>query len=323
MWQVIFKSFLSLILLMLSQTTWADDTVVNPNVDMGLYVNRIQSISPKNGSFTADLSIWFRWKGDQISPNKTFRLKNAKIEFKRDAYVAKMSDGATNYAYMEIVATFTTPWDIEHFPFGEQVLKIEIEEDATDVSEIRYRADTANMTVNPNIEIQGWKVSAVKDWVSETIYNSNFGDTSIADRIQTPYTQFNYEVMIKPKSNYIGLKLFVTPVVCMLILCFLLVLPAKETPRFVLCSATIFALVTSHYLIITQLPSSEQISFAEKFVLAALLQSLVYLIGTIFAWRELEAGDALRSKKYDRIVLVMLIASNICLFVYTVMEYFV
>ena len=323
MWQVIFKSFLSLILLMLSQTTWADDTVVNPNVDMGLYVNRIQSISPKNGSFTADLSIWFRWKGDQISPNKTFRLKNAKIEFKRDAYVAKMSDGATNYAYMEIVATFTTPWDIEHFPFGEQVLKIEIEEDATDVSEIRYRADTANMTVNPNIEIQGWKVSAVKDWVSETIYNSNFGDTSIADRIQTRYTQFNYEVMIKPKSNYIELKLFVTPVVCMLILCFLLVLPAKETPRFVLCSATIFALVTSHYLIITQLPSSEQISFAEKFVLAALLQSLVYLIGTIFAWRELEAGDALRSKKYDRIVLVMLIASNICLFVYTVMEYFV
>ncbi len=323
MWQVIFKSFLSLILLMLSQTTWADDTVVNPNVDMGLYVNRIQSISPKNGSFTADLSIWFRWKGDQISPNKTFRLKNAKIEFKRDTYVAKMSDGATNYAYMEIVATFTTPWDIEHFPFGEQVLKIEIEEDATDVSEIRYRADTANMTVNPNIEIQGWKVSAVKDWVSETIYNSNFGDTSIADRIQTPYTQFNYEVMIKPKSNYIELKLFVTPVVCMLILCFLLVLPAKETPRFVLCSATIFALVTSHYLIITQLPSSEQISFAEKFVLAALLQSLVYLIGTIFAWRELEAGDALRSKKYDRIVLVMLIASNICLFVYTVMEYFV
>ena len=323
MWQVIFKSFLSLILLMLSQTTWADDTVVNPNVDMGLYVNRIQSISPKNGSFTADLSIWFRWKGDQISPNKTFRLKNAKIEFKRDTYVAKMSDGATNYAYMEIVATFTTPWDIEHFPFGEQVLKIEIEEDATDVSEIRYRADTANMTVNPNIEIQGWKVSAVKDWVSETIYNSNFGDTSIADRIQTRYTQFNYEVMIKPKSNYIELKLFVTPVVCMLILCFLLVLPAKETPRFVLCSATIFALVTSHYLIITQLPSSEQISFAEKFVLAALLQSLVYLIGTIFAWRELEAGDALRSKKYDRIVLVMLIASNICLFVYTVMEYFV
>ncbi len=323
MWQVIFKSFLSLILLMLSQTTWADDTVVNPNVDMGLYVNRIQSISPKNGSFTADLSIWFRWKGDQISPNKTFRLKNAKIEFKRDAYVAKMSDGATNYAYMEIVATFTTPWDIEHFPFGEQVLKIEIEEDATDVSEIRYRADTANMTVNPNIEIQGWKVSAVKDWVSETIYNSNFGDTSIADRIQTRYTQFNYEVMIKPKSNYVELKLFVTPVVCMLILCFLLVLPAKETPRFVLCSATIFALVTSHYLIITQLPSSEQISFAEKFVLAALLQSLVYLIGTIFAWRELEAGDALRSKKYDRIVLVMLIASNICLFVYTVMEYFV
>ena len=308
---------------MLSQTTWADDTVVNPNVDMGLYVNRIQSISPKNGSFTADLSIWFRWKGDQISPNKTFRLKNAKIEFKRDTYVAKMSDGATNYAYMEIVATFTTPWDIEHFPFGEQVLKIEIEEDATDVSEIRYRADTANMTVNPNIEIQGWKVSAVKDWVSETIYNSNFGDTSIADRIQTRYTQFNYEVMIKPKSNYIELKLFVTPVVCMLILCFLLVLPAKETPRFVLCSATIFALVTSHYLIVTQLPSSEQISFAEKFVLAALLQSLVYLIGTIFAWRELEAGDALRSKKYDRIVLVMLIASNICLFVYTVMEYFV
>jgi hypothetical protein len=269
------------------------------------------------------LSIWFRWKGDQISPNKTFRLKNAKIEFKRDAYVADMSDGTTHYAYMEIVATFTTPWDIEHFPFGEQVLKIEIEEDATDVGEIRYRADTANMTVNPNIEIQGWKVSGVKDWVSETRYNSNFGDNSTANRNQTLYTQFNYEVTIKPKSNYIGLKLFVTPVVCMLILCFVLVLPAKETPRFILCSATIFALVTTHYLIVTQLPNSEQISFAEKFVLAALIQSLVYLIGTIFAWRALDADDALRSIKYDRIVLGMLVASNICLGAYTLSVYFV
>jgi hypothetical protein len=93
MHQVIFKSFLSLIFLMLSPISWANDTAVTPNVDIGLYINRIQSISPKNGSFTADLSIWFRWKGDQISPNKTFRLKNAKIEFKRDAYVAEMSDG--------------------------------------------------------------------------------------------------------------------------------------------------------------------------------------------------------------------------------------
>jgi hypothetical protein len=323
MYQVIFKSFLSLIFLMLPHITWADDKVVTPNVDIGLYINRIQSISPKNGSFTADLSIWFRWKGDQITPNKTFRLKNAKIEFKRDAYVAKMSDGVTNYAYMEIVATFTTPWDIEHFPFGEQVLKIEIEEDATDVDEIRYRADTANMTVNPNIEIQGWKVGGVKDWVSETRYNSNFGDISTANRNQTLYTQFNYEVTIKPKSNYIGLKLFVTPVVCMLILCFVLVLPAKETPRFILCSATIFALVTTHYLIVTQLPNSEQISFAEKFVLVALMQSLVYLIGTIIAWRALDAGDALRSKKYDRIVLGVLVAADICLSAYTLNVYFV
>ncbi|GEM_PF-1330285 len=319
--QTLLKLLLLLILLPLSQITLAQDTVTTPNVDLGLYINRIQSVSPKAGSFTADLSIWFRWKGDQINPNKTFRIKNAKIDFKRDAYVAKMSDGVTNYAYMEIVATFTTPWDIEHFPFGEQILKMEIEEDATEVDEIRYRADASNMTINPNIEIQGWKVSGVKDWVSETTYNSNFGDPSIANRNQTRYSQFNYEVTIKPKSRYIGLKLFVTPVVCMLILCFVLVLPAKETPRFILSSATIFALVTTHYLIVNQLPNSEQMSFAEKFVLAALVQSLVYLIGTIIAWRALDLGDALLSKKYDRILLWVLVGSNICLGVYTMIVY--
>jgi hypothetical protein len=108
----------------------------------------------------------------------------------------------------------------------------------------------------------------------------------------------------------------------MLILCFVLVLPAKETPRFILSSATIFALVTTHYLIVSQLPNSEQMSFAETFVLVGVMELLVYLIGTVVSWRALDAGDTLRSKKYDRIVLWVLVASNICLSVYTVFVYF-
>ena len=44
-------------------------------VDVGIYINRINSLSYKEGTFNVDMTVWFRWKNSQIHPDKTFALK--------------------------------------------------------------------------------------------------------------------------------------------------------------------------------------------------------------------------------------------------------
>ncbi len=313
------KYLILVVLILLPACAFSSQRLDAPNVDVGLHVNRIQSVSPRLGTFTADITIWFRWKDHSLNPYETFRIKNAKVDYKKVSYESKLLDGVTNYAHIDIIATFSTLWDAKNFPFDKQVLKMEFEEDISETDQVRYRSDDVNMTVNPNLAIQGWRVADIKYDVVENNYNSNFGNTSHSRDKKFLTTQFNYELEIERSSRLIGLKILVSPIIAMLIFCFILRMPATESPRFFLASGAIFAIVTSHYLILGQIPDSEQISFAEKVVICGLVQSLIYLIVTILSWEAAKNGDIARSKNYDQQVLRLLIVFDLIIVAYGIL----
>lgn len=44
---------------------------INPvDVYVGIYINRIGEFSLKESGWTADFDLWFRWKGDRVTPGR-------------------------------------------------------------------------------------------------------------------------------------------------------------------------------------------------------------------------------------------------------------
>ena len=88
----------SLILLLTFLSMWLSlDTFAKNHepskVYVGVYVEGIRSISYNQESFTGDLTVWFRWKDKDIYPNKTFKLKNAKINSQKAVFSGLVNQG--------------------------------------------------------------------------------------------------------------------------------------------------------------------------------------------------------------------------------------
>lgn len=278
----------------------------DPAVDVGIYINRINSLSYKEGTFNVDMTVWFRWKNSQIHPDKTFALKGATINARRDEYSGAVSGTDTQWAGVDLVATVHNAFNVRQFPFDSQKLLIQIEEIEQGTDVIQYRLDADNITLNKNLEISGWKVVGDQAVVAERRYETNFGYVGKADAQTFTSSQLNYEIQLERISPMSGLKLIIAPVVAILILLLTSLLPTTQSARFGVGTTVIFALVSSHYLVLTQIPETNYVTIAEQIVIFGLLQSLVYFIVTVYAFNAHSRGDVPFHQKLDKLLAAFL-----------------
>jgi hypothetical protein len=116
-------------------------------VKVGIYVNRIGEFDAKEGGWTADFDIWFRWTDARINPGETFQLVNGEIHQreKKETYAR----GRERYERYRVKARITKFFDASRFPFGDEVLTIKIEDEARGEEELRYVAEEGGSGINP------------------------------------------------------------------------------------------------------------------------------------------------------------------------------
>ena len=98
----VFMVFLSTTFLMAAQK--------EKDVWTGIYLNRINNINIIDGYFTANFYIWFRWKGEDIAPYKTFGIVDGHILKKSDPDLKDLKDGE-KYACIKVEAKIFKNWD--------------------------------------------------------------------------------------------------------------------------------------------------------------------------------------------------------------------
>lgn len=288
-----------------------------PNVTVGIYVNGIRSISYKNNNFTVDFTMWFRWEDPTLNPHKSFKLPGAKIESLRYAADTQLYRGGLRFAVVDIVATIDTKWDINNFPFDKQVLPIRLEEQESEHDEVLYVADKDNIKEGARLDIQGWEVEKIRTFISENRYDTNFGDLRIPPGENYHSTQFNHEIRLKRKSGLIGMKLLIAPIVAIFLMNIVLRLPASESSRMSVATAALFALVSSNYIVIGMLPDSEGYSYAEKLITHGLIQSGLYLVGTIASLKHIRASETDVANHIDHRMFLFFTVSNAAFAAYT------
>ncbi|MEY4329085.1 MAG: hypothetical protein RL703_904, partial [Pseudomonadota bacterium] len=88
--------------------------------------------------------------------------------------------------------------------------------------------------------------------------------------------------------------------------------------RFGVGTTAIFALVSSHYLILTQLPESNHITIAEQIVVFGLLQALIYFMVTVYSFNLQDKGNSTAHKKVDTALALSLGAADLLFAVYLI-----
>lgn len=296
----------------------AQPASTSPNVDVGVYINRIDNLSYSKGTFVADMTIWFRWDNPNLHPNKTFAIKGATINSRRDEYDGLIAGTDVRWAAVDVVATIPNKFNVNKFPFDSQRLLIRIEEVEQNTDTVNYRLDTNSIKINPNLDIQGWAVDGDQATITYNTYPTDFGYSFGKTEGAFTSSQFNYELLISHTSPLSGIKLIFAPVVAILILLFTSLLPVSQSARFGAGTTAIFALVSSHYLILNQLPETSHITLAEQIVAFGLLQSLIYFVVTVFSYNAQDRGNTPLHQRIDRCLAIYLAATVLCFAVYVV-----
>ncbi len=233
------------------------------SVNVGIYLDGIESVSIKESYWVPAFYIWFRWKGNkELNPGKYFRIVDGKIEQKelQDSYSG--SDG-THYEVYKVVARMTKFFNTTRVPLDDHMLNIYIEDSTNDVQEMRYVSDPTS-GISSRVKVSGYEITGMSTVVKPHTYKTSYGDPRIAEGKHTTFSEFNYGVTIKRNSIGVFMKLFIGLYAGVLLtFCSFYIRPSETAPRYAFPSASYFGVVANAYMTHSLLPSSGHFGLAD------------------------------------------------------------
>lgn len=235
-----------------------DDVVV------GVYVNQIHEFSLRENSFTVDFYVWFRWKNFERKPYETFSVVDGRIESKSEPQLKDLP-GGEKHAWVRVVAKITRFFDTTAYPLDNHQLAVIIEEENSEVHEVRYLADTVNSAASKEIKLSGWVFERLSTTAGEQRYTSNFGDTSLPTGNESKYSRITTAIAFTRHGSTFFFKAFFALWVCVVV-AFLsfFIKPTDVDPRFGLGVGALFAAIAAQYTMVAALPDSNVITLADK-----------------------------------------------------------
>ncbi|MEZ4326285.1 MAG: hypothetical protein R3B40_13780 [Polyangiales bacterium] len=267
-------------------------------VKIGMYINRLRDVNLRDGTFVVDFWMWFRWQNDDLHPAQTFELVNGEIQNRIDSEV--VDDLGYHYTSVRLVATIYHVFDVDHFPYDNHTLHIDIEDVESESVTQFYTPDTANSRVDPLVQVAGWDVSLGETSAADHIYDTNYGFLSLGENAHAPYSRFTQKIELRRGTGMPLLKLFwVTFLSVMLGLLALRVHVTDLDARFGLSVGSIFAAMANTYVLGEILPETEAITMAEQmnFLGVGTIFGAVFI--SIASIRLVYAGREQASRKLD------------------------
>jgi hypothetical protein len=199
-------------------------------VVFGAYINNLEDIDLTTNSYSVDLYLWLRWKGQKIDPSITIEPMNTvhgddAVEMRR-LYETPldMPDGSKYMAY-RVQGSFNSKMDLAEYPFDVQSLTMEFEDSAYDGKTLEYVPDTNPVTINDNLTLPGYIVGKPTATASDHRYPTNFGDISITGG--TGYSRITVTLPVTRNVLPTVVKIIVPISIVVLITALVFLLPAR------------------------------------------------------------------------------------------------
>lgn len=186
-------------------------------VYVGIEPIQVDTVSLDTDTFQTSFYIWWRWRGS-IDPCTTTDVLNSTSSSSN--YVTlysytnaqgtetpiKLPDGYL-YQTAKISVGVSDPFSIGRYPLDNQVLRIRIENNTYDYSQLVYLPDTGHISKQPSFEVAGWNLSGTSIGQYLHRYGTDFGLVG-QSQASTRYSQLTYDIAVARPFSHFLMKLF-------------------------------------------------------------------------------------------------------------------
>jgi len=275
-------------------------------VHAGIYVDRVVEFSVKNASWTVELCVWFRWRGDAVRPGECFQIVDGSIESKEREEA--FDQGDEHYERYRVIARITKFFDVSRFPRDNHQLLIGIECPAHRRAELLFVADQDNSSVSSRARIPAYEIEHSQIIEKPHSYKTTRGDPRLAPGVRTTNSQLRMGIAIRQFSWGFYFKmfqaLFVAVAIAMLAM---FVKPTNVDPRFGLGVGGLFAAVANSYVTSSLIPDTGVATLADVvnglgvgMILLTVIQSTI----SLYVFERLGAEQL--SRRFDQISFAVL-----------------
>jgi hypothetical protein len=177
-------------------------------VTIGIHINDINDINLQSDSFTIDYYIWQRWTDKNYDPSKTLEYMNAFQVWDNSSVPLYdtpllLKDG-TYYMATRYRGQFSSKMPLVKYPFDQQNLHIDFEDNTSGSSVQIYVPDNVAVTMNPNIKLSGYVIQQPTINISNNTYNTRFGNTDL--KTSDTYSRAMLSIPIARPNITFGIK---------------------------------------------------------------------------------------------------------------------
>ena len=252
-------------------------------VTIGLYIMDVYDLDVGKGTYTVDFYIWFKWKGD-VNP-RNFEIMNGYL-----AYKAKQDNLSTYGDYHNVSyrcrANLHSRFDLSSYPWDKQIISIHVEDEDDDIEKLIYVPDVENSKIHTGLNINDWTINALNVYITDHIYETNFGKPSRSLDKKATYSRFTFDIHLDHKGFNLFLKTFLALFISVAIafLTFLIHPKHYAAPRFSVCVTGMFGAVSSHIVVSQRIFERPVLTLADYvhflgffFIFLSILESCVVL----------------------------------------------
>jgi hypothetical protein len=273
-------------------------------VTIGFYLENVGNVSLHDGSWSAVLDVWCRWRDasaeDPFNPFEHLIAVDGTIT--DSALMAHVDDGADHYELRRLSVTFTKPFRIRTFPVDDHLLMASFENSAHTRKELLFVADQADTAISHRASLSNYRI--VRSLVVENphTYKTSRGRSDIDEDHRRTYSQPRFVILID--RGGIGLfakmfqALFVSVAVALLTS---FIKPTHVDPRFGLGVGGLFAVVANAYVVGSLSPETNDFSLADVVNLLGIITILLSLAQSTMSLHVYETLDQpTLSRRFDR-----------------------
>jgi hypothetical protein len=285
-------------------------------VKVGIYITSIHDIDFKQKEYALNLWLWLKYRNKDFDFLQNLEVPQAKTVEKSFSTID--SSGDEIYVQMKLQCVMKDSWRISNFPFDRQTLRFAIENSQFDSRSLVYVADTIGQHFDPRFTLRGWSVDSCIISTGIKIYETGFGDESLA-KPHTEYSTFRTRLSIKRDAGGLFWKMFLGMYIAFLIayVCFYIHADGMDS-RFGLTVGSLFAVIGNKYIIDSSLPESTSFTLVDTLHGLTLFFIFATVTATAYSLLLVKKNKAQKAQKFD------MIAAQVLLVIYVVLNiYFI
>jgi hypothetical protein len=207
----------------------------------GIFVSSLSNIDAADGSFRISAYVWFVGPPDRFDPATELQVmaRSASVQ----VVTRKLLPDGSQYAVVRIEALVNQNFDLRHFPFDRQALRLLIETSA-DTDQLHLVPDTADSRIADFVTVPVWTIGELKLEPSEYAYDTGFGYRTT----KPSFSRMAFVIDISRGRTVLLMEKFAGFVVSLILTLFIFFVPPREIGiRVGIVTSSVFAAVFNRY----------------------------------------------------------------------------